>query len=117
MENTNIEPHIEYPKVTINDQQIELKFYSEDIVWLRTQYGVELNDVPDKAKLSANLEHTSRLLAAAIRHAVEISAEQILKLYTPRELVKFSDPLGEAIKQSFPEKTPAETPSPSQLVQ
>lgn len=106
---------VEYPKVQIGEQLVEVRYTCDSIIRLKKEHEIDLEDIAKQTVKGADaIERTVKLLAAGIAHSVKLNLGELADLMELRDLPRYAAAINEALKKAAPQATPAEAkPKPN----
>lgn len=98
---------IQYPKVQIGPDLVEVKFRCGDIIRLQ-KAGIDIADMSEVRGVAA-MERALTLLSAGIAHQTKKTAEELGDLIDLADLPKVSEAIGEAFRKAFSQPAASQT--------
>lgn len=105
---------VEYPKVLIGGQQVEVRYTCGSIIRLKNEENITLEDIASQTLRGAEaIERTVKLLQAGINHTMKLTSAELADQIDLRDLPKFAAAINEALKKAAPQATPTPEAKPT----
>jgi hypothetical protein len=93
---------ISYPKLTIDGQEVEVKFRIGDLIRLKKDAGVDLLDssASNQKKGTDLLEYSMMLLSHGIAHSMKKTAEELYDCFDLSQLPDISNAIRESLEKA-----------------
>jgi hypothetical protein len=104
---------VEYPKVKLGDQELEVRYTCGSILRLKKEFNIDLDAMSGQPlKGAAAIERTLALLAVGISAKTVLTIDEIADQIDLRNLPVYAAAINEALKKAAPQAPTDETKKP-----